>query len=310
MHMRNFHQLDLNALKAFYFAANELHFTRAAELAGLTQSGVSQHIKTLEESFGTPLFIRQAKKVLLTDAGLELQKFAESYLDSVEGLLERIHQQGAELKGDVRYAMPESCLFTPHYPLLLDARAREFPKVKLEVRICDSEKVAELVLAGEIDFGFITRELPNRSLHVEQFAAEEYVLASANSSDLNFDTAKELLEKRVVHYPGAADLFDYWFHSEFPKSNAVTLDQLEVGSKVDHLRAAITMVEKGLGLGVFPRHCIDEQIKSKKLKIRASKSAGNPIYIVTLKDHSQPARVRKVMDAFWMMKSGNGDKKS
>lgn len=301
--MRTFHQLDLNALKAFYFAAKELHFTRAAEHAGLTQSGVSQHIKTLEETLGTPLFIRQAKKVLLTDSGIELQKFAESYLDSVEGLFERLNQQGADLKGDVRYAMPESCLFTPHYPLLLDARSKEFPGIKLEVRICDSEKVAELVLNGEIDFGFLTRELANRNLSLEKFAEEEYVLASASAADLNFSNARELLERRIVHYPGENDLFDFWFAGEFPKAHPITIDQLESGSKVDHLRAAITMVEKGLGIGVFPRHCIDEQIRAKKLKVRSAKGeAGNPIYIAQLKDATQPARVRKVVDTFWEMK--------
>lgn len=299
--MRAFQQIDLNALKAFYYAAKELHFTRAADLAGLTQSGVSQHIRSLEESLGTPLFIRQPKKVLLTDAGLELQKFAESYLDSVEALYDRVHQHGASLTGEVRYAMPESCLFTPHYPLLLDARSCEFPQVKLEVRICDSEKVAALVLDGTIDFGFITRDLPNRMLKLEKFAEEEYVLASSAASDLSFESARELLDRRFVGYPGESDLFNFWMSSEFPKSS-LSFDQLEIGSQVDHLRAAITMVEKGLGVGVFPRHCIDEQVRAKKLRVRASRSAGNPIYVVTLKDSPLPARVQKVINTFRLMK--------
>ncbi len=301
--MRNFHQLDLNALKAFYYAAKELHFTRAAELAGLTQSGVSQHIAALEEALSTPLFIRQAKKVLLTEAGLELKIFAESYLDSVESLFERIHQHGATLSGDVRYAMPESCLFTPHYPLLLDRRAKEFPQVKLEVRICDSEKVVSHVLDGSIDFGFITRDISHRSLKLERFAEEEYVLASSTANDLSFTSARELHDKRFVRYPGASDLFGYWLKNEFPKSS-LKFEELESASQVDHLRAAITMVEKGLGLGVFPRHCIDEQVKAKKLRVREARgSANNPIYIATLKDAALPARVRKVIDAFWEMKN-------
>lgn len=300
--MRAFQQIDLNALKAFYYAAKELHFTRAAELAGLTQSGVSQHIRSLEETLGTPLFIRQPKKVLLTEAGIDLQKFVEAYLDSVEKLFESVHGHGASLSGDVRYAMPESCLFTPHYPLLLDQRSREFPKVKLEVRICDSDRVVQQVLDGSIDFGFVTREISHRSLKLEKFAQEEYVLASHAASDISFSNARELLERRFVRYPGAEDLFGYWLENEFPKST-LKFDELESASQVDHLRAAITMVEKGLGLGVFPRHCIEEQIKGKKLRVREARgSATNPIYIATLKDARLPARVRKVIDAFWEMK--------
>lgn len=65
------------------------------------------------------------------------------------------------------------------------------------------------------------------------------------------------------------------------------------------------MVEKGLGLGVFPRHCIEDQIKSRTLRVRSARDgrrATNPIYIATLKDFAQPARVRKVIDTFREMK--------
>ncbi len=73
--VRNLEQLNrnlppLNALRAFEVSARLLSFTRAAEELNVTQGAVSQHVKQLEEYLDTQLFIRKARKLELTQAGL------------------------------------------------------------------------------------------------------------------------------------------------------------------------------------------------------------------------------------------------
>jgi LysR family glycine cleavage system transcriptional activator len=58
--------------RAFEAAARRLSFTAAAEEIGMTQSAVSQHVKSLETSLGVPLFIRRARGLTLTDDGRRL----------------------------------------------------------------------------------------------------------------------------------------------------------------------------------------------------------------------------------------------
>lgn len=58
--------------RAFEAAARRLSFTAAAEEIGMTQSAVSQHVKSLETSLGAPLFIRRARGLTLTDDGRKL----------------------------------------------------------------------------------------------------------------------------------------------------------------------------------------------------------------------------------------------
>ncbi|WP_394688612.1 LysR family transcriptional regulator [Hoeflea sp.] len=58
--------------RAFEAAARRLSFTAAAEEIGMTQSAVSQHVKSLETSLGVPLFIRRARGLSLTDDGRKL----------------------------------------------------------------------------------------------------------------------------------------------------------------------------------------------------------------------------------------------
>jgi len=58
--------------RTFDCAARNASFTRAALELNLTQSAVSQHIRSLEAHFGTSLFVRRARGVVLTDAGRQL----------------------------------------------------------------------------------------------------------------------------------------------------------------------------------------------------------------------------------------------
>ena len=67
----------LNPLRTFEVAARHLSFTRAAEELFVTAAAVSHQIKTLEESLGVVLFVRQRKSLELTKAG-------EAYLPGIQ----------------------------------------------------------------------------------------------------------------------------------------------------------------------------------------------------------------------------------
>lgn len=58
--------------RAFEAAARHLSFTAAAAEIGMTQSAVSQHVRSLETSLGTALFTRRARGLSLTDDGRKL----------------------------------------------------------------------------------------------------------------------------------------------------------------------------------------------------------------------------------------------
>ncbi len=62
----------LGWFRAFEAAARRLSFTAAAAELGMTQSAVSQHVRSLETSLGTALFIRRARGLTLTDDGRKL----------------------------------------------------------------------------------------------------------------------------------------------------------------------------------------------------------------------------------------------
>ncbi|MFH0994323.1 MAG: LysR family transcriptional regulator [Pseudomonadota bacterium] len=72
--------MELREIKTFKAVATLLNFNRAAEALHCVQSTVSAQIKALEEDFGVPLFDRLGKRVLLTEAGQVLLRYAEKML--------------------------------------------------------------------------------------------------------------------------------------------------------------------------------------------------------------------------------------
>ena len=93
--------INLELYKVFYYVATTLSFSEASRQLFISQSAVSQSIKTLEKKLGHTLFIRSTKKVLLTPEGellLEHVKPALLMLDEGEALLSGDNM----LKGQLR----------------------------------------------------------------------------------------------------------------------------------------------------------------------------------------------------------------
>ena len=80
----------LNALRTFEAAARLTSFTAAANELHVTHGAVSQQIRTLEEYFGQPLFVRSHGKVSLNGAGIELLPIIRDSLDAIEKASSRL----------------------------------------------------------------------------------------------------------------------------------------------------------------------------------------------------------------------------
>jgi LysR family glycine cleavage system transcriptional activator len=77
----------------FEAAARHANFTRAAEELGMTQAGVSQQVKLLEDRLGFPLFARGKRGVVLTEAGARIA-------GQIAPALSRIATAFAEARGE------------------------------------------------------------------------------------------------------------------------------------------------------------------------------------------------------------------
>jgi LysR family transcriptional activator of nhaA len=87
--------LNYHHLRYFHAIASEGNLTRAAEHLHISQSALSLQLKKLEESLGHALFLRQNKRLVLTEAGKIALDYAEMIFKSGEEMLGTLQREGS-----------------------------------------------------------------------------------------------------------------------------------------------------------------------------------------------------------------------
>jgi LysR family transcriptional regulator for bpeEF and oprC len=163
---------DLRTLAIFVKAAEKRSFIRAAADLGITQSGVSNAIKRLEDQLGTVLLVRTTRRVSLTEDGaafFERCRQALAAIDEAEHVLKR-----AQLKpsGTLRIDLPIAFGRLKILPLL-GAFQAQYPDLQLRVTFTDryidliEEGVDVAVRFGALqDSSLITRRLTTMQFNV------------------------------------------------------------------------------------------------------------------------------------------------
>lgn len=302
-----FDRLDARLFRAFMAAAETENFTTAAKKAAMTQSGMSQQISKLEEQIGVALFRRVNKSVQLTETGQRLVAYVVRYLDEVDHFLSDVQLQAELIKGKVHYAMPSSCLFSPHLSMLLEKR-KTHPELELNVCITPNETVMDLIISGKADFGFVTRKTKNPALSFTKFCQEEYIFVGPAGEYLKEVTQNDLREMPFVSYDGFDNALSIWLEHYFPKSRLLGSDNLNVRGSISSLTGAIKLVCGGVGATILPRHCVEQELSRKlmrEIRLDAKRlPLMNQIYIAQVAGLMPTRRVQQVIDWFKEMHPG------
>ncbi|MBB3221661.1 LysR family transcriptional regulator [Pseudoduganella umbonata] len=123
---------NLNDLAAFVIVAREGSFTRAAAQLGVSQSALSQTIRSLEERLGVRLFTRTTRRVAPTDAGDRLLAEIAPRLEGIEGALAALSDMRDKPAGSLRITASEHATDSILMPKLTKL-LRAYPDIKVEI---------------------------------------------------------------------------------------------------------------------------------------------------------------------------------
>jgi len=140
--------LDMDVLRTLVTAQQLGSFNRAAAQIGRSQSAVSQQIRKLEEQVGEPLFHKQGRNLVLTDAGEVVLAYARRILDLNDEAVAALHGRAAE--GQVRFGLPADFAET-WLPTALGRFKRTHPAVRVEAVVDRNRKLLERLDKGELD---------------------------------------------------------------------------------------------------------------------------------------------------------------
>ena len=149
--MRN---IPLKQIRAVIAVCEEGSFTRAAERENATQSGISQHVATVERTLGVKLFERSAGAVKPTAAGLRYYKSCVQAVGALENAAEEARSLSGRVVGELRIGLMPTFTRAVLAPVLDDFVPR-CPEVRLHIVEGYSGLLTEMVLDDELDFAVV-----------------------------------------------------------------------------------------------------------------------------------------------------------
>lgn len=189
----NFHQLHI-----FHTVAERGSFSAAAQTLYMTQPAVTMQVQSLEEYFGTKLFMRSTKKIELTEAGKVLLPYAKKSIDLIRDTDMVMTSFTKELKGRLMLGasltIGESIL-----PRWLGPFGKEFPNIGISMKVMNTAHLIEEIETHQLNFAIIEAPIQHPDMHIEAVMEDELVLVVP--SDHPLTKLKELELGDVLQYP-------------------------------------------------------------------------------------------------------------
>ena len=251
--------IDINyeLYKVFYHVASTLNFSEASKQLFISQSPVSQSIKTLERKLDQTLFIRSTKKVQLTPEGEILMRHIEPAMNLIQkGEAQLI--DAASTGGQIRIGASDTIC---RYFLIpyLERFHKAFPGAHIKVINQTSMKCAELLRNGQVDL--IVVNYPNNHLgtaasvlRIKKF--RDVFIAGSPFLELKDRTVSF---SELLHYPilmlDKNSTTNEFLHQVFQQHQLDLVPEIELTSN-DLL---IDLARIGLGIAFVPDYCITSQ---------------------------------------------------
>ncbi|TNJ43386.1 LysR family transcriptional regulator [Phaeobacter sp. B1627] len=240
--------LNATWIETFTVLAEERHFTRAAERLNMTQPGVSQHLRKLEDQLGQKLISKEGKRFTLTSAGEAVRDLGLMRRAEEKALRAAIARDDPDA-GELRVACSGSfaMLFYPRAIALM----RDAPGLAIHVEAAPQARILAGVLEGRFDLGVLGEDPRHPRIEAQHIGQEEIclVLPAGRDVPLQFDALEAL---GLVAHP---DVFSYAndvFALNFPETFSGA-DRLTIRTYVNQIGQIPSPVAAGVGYTLLPR---------------------------------------------------------
>ena len=199
--------MDIRQLECFVAVAEELHFRKAGERLGLSQSALSERISALEQELGARLFFRTTRQVSLTQAGAEFVQDAKKILSDIEKSVSNVRHSAESNLRHIRISGVDEAISMLLPKVLLRFRETD-PSVHVQIlEISSSEQHSQELISHRTDIAFLRTPQEEDFIASELLYRQPVVVALAESNILSAATtlsASDIAEQPIVGYPKRA----------------------------------------------------------------------------------------------------------
>ena len=252
--------MDINyeLYKVFYYVATSLSFSEASKKLYISQSAVSQSIKTLEKKLGQTLFIRSTKRVQLTPAGSLLLKHVEPAMNLISRGESQLLDSGTLGLGQLHIGASDTICRYFLVPYLKQFH-KMFPNVPIKVTNATSIQCVELLDQRKVDL--IVTNFPNTHLnhaYIQKTVCNFSDVFIANPAYFDLKD-REISLAELKQYPimmlDRKSTTSEFLHNLFLQHQLELIPEIELSSN-DLL---IDLARIGLGIAFIPDYCLTKE---------------------------------------------------
>ncbi len=289
-------------LESFITLTEEESFTKTAKRLNMTQPGVSQQIRKLEQQIGAPLLQRVGKGFLLTDAGKDLRAFGLRRRDEEVHLLETLGRDDPH-SGAVGVAASGS-FANLLYPALLPHLAQH-PDLRLTLQAAPERSVIEAVAEGTLDLGVVNCDPEQRRLVAEQIGEEELCLITPSSAGLGTPEWIDLERLGFIDHPDGKSYAEQLMPRNYPQFEGA--EKLRRRGFVNQINQIPASVAAGVGYTILPRSGILTFPRADELSVAAlTVPHRQALWLITRAGRKLPARCRWAEEEIRRLGAGLG----
>lgn len=252
---------QLNVLMAVDKAAT---LSEAAEALNITQSAVSQNLKSLEQRVGFDVVTRKGKKVALTPNGKKLAKLGRNYFKKLDDAITEIHQEKNKVTGSISigtmFGIGKSWIANRVIEF-----ASHFPELSIEIKMDFPEELLKSFESHELDCLVLPEKLIPAHCEHQVLHTENSTLVFPDSDKFNITTKttlKEIAEMPLIFFEQRDPLFYQWCRAKYGTVPRNIKPHLVVNAFGQMLQA----VHEGQGIAVVPTHVFRRSYFKKKVK--------------------------------------------
>ncbi|MCA9506815.1 MAG: LysR family transcriptional regulator [Myxococcales bacterium] len=239
--------INLNLLRIFQAVYEDQNMTQAAKKLFLTQSGVSQHIKNLEETLNLILFDRVGKSLIPTRNAHSLYEQCKNSLDSLQLTIEQL--SGSTPCGAISISAPPEFANSVLIPVLVKLK-KIYPAIVIHLHVGMASQMTKKLLSGEQDIAFLDGVISDTRLETTLVYDERILLCCKRSLLKKYPLSpKKHLhnELPLLAYLPGEPIFQKWYRHHFGQ----TPTRLNISSYLSSSQNVARMICHGMGAGII-----------------------------------------------------------
>lgn len=252
-------------LQVFRQVAELQNISKAARALHLSQPAVTRHIQLLEAELRVPLFIRSAKGMRLTQAGVLYLQHVQQIAQAHEAIAQHLRAPTGVFTGRLRLGSNKT-LLAYYLPDILAEFKRRYPSVQCEILDGNTDTVIGALLDQHVDLALIEGPCQRPELQTQTFLEDEIIWIASPADPLakmNRPAIQDVLRRPLIVRERGAGSRQFMEHALHQLGRSP--QRLNIVQEIPSPEALKRLVASGVGISYIFRLGVEPELASGKL---------------------------------------------